>query len=115
MCGHGEGKAHIHAAAVTLHWGIKKLLHLGKGDDLVKLSFDLGLAHTQNGAIQVDVLASGEFRVKAGANFEEATNASMNLRPSGGRFCNAREDFQEGSLAGAIEADEAERSEERRV
>jgi hypothetical protein len=46
--------------------------------------------------------------VKACANFEEATNASMNLRPSSGRLCDAREDFQEGSLAGAIATNEAE-------
>ena len=58
--------------------------------------------------LKENVFAAREFRVEAGPDFEQATNASVNIRPSAGGFCDAREDFQEGSFAGAIAADETE-------
>ena len=72
------------------------------------LRVDLALAHAEDCAAEEGVFAAGQFRVKAGADFEQAADASTNLRPSGGRLRNAREDFQQGSLAGAVAADEAE-------
>src|SRR6185295_5884861 len=36
MCGHGESEPDIHAAAVTLHRCVEKLLNLGKFHDLVE-------------------------------------------------------------------------------
>ena len=33
---------------------------------------------------------------------------STNLRPSCGRFCNARKDFQEGSFTGTVATDETD-------
>ena len=66
------------------------------------------LDHAENGTGKKSVFAARQFRVKAGADFEQATNASVNLRPSGGGFCNARKDFQQGSLAGTVAADEPE-------
>ena len=46
--------------------------------------------------------------MKAGANLEEATDASANLRPSGGRLRNARKNLQKRGLTGTVATDEAE-------
>ena len=108
MGGDGEGQADVHAGGVVLDGSVNEFFKLGEGDDFVEFAVDFALAHAEDSAGEEGVFAAGELAVEAGADFEEATNASMNLRPSGGRFCNAREDFQEGSLAGAITADETE-------
>src|ERR1700741_3422953 len=108
MGGDGESEAHIHPAGIMLHGCIDEFFKFGESDNFIKFAPDLIFAHAQDGPAQVCVFAAGQLGVKARANFEEATNASANLRPSGGRFRNAREDFQQCSFAGAIAADEAE-------
>ena len=79
MRGHGEGEAHVHAAAIVLHRGIDEMLDVGEGDDLVELAVDFALAHAEDGAVQIDVFAAGELGVKAGADFEQAADAAANL------------------------------------
>ena len=71
MRGHREGEAYVHAARIVLHRGVDKLLDLGEGDDLIELARDLRPPHAQDGAIQKDVVAAGQFRVKSRADFEE--------------------------------------------
>ena len=90
-----------------LHGRIDKLFELGESDNFIKFAPDLALPHAKDCTAEEGVLAAGQFRVESGADFEQATNASMNLRPPGGRFCNARKDFQKGSLARTVAADEA--------
>ena len=46
--------------------------------------------------------------MEAGTNFEEAADASANLRPSGRRPRNARKDLQKRGLTGTVAADETE-------
>ena len=72
-----EGEPNIHAAGVALDRRIEKFLDLGKGDDLVELASDLGAAHAEDGAVEIDVLASGELGMKAGADLEQAGDAAL--------------------------------------
>ena len=72
MRGDGKGETHIHAGRVALDRGVEKFLDLGKGDDLVEFPADLGAAHAENRAIEIDILAAGELRVKPGADLQEA-------------------------------------------
>ena len=104
----GKSEADVHAAGIMLHRCVDELFELGKSDDFVEFARDFALAHAENRAAEKSVLAARQFGVEAGADFEQATNASVNLRPSGGGFCNARKDFQQGSLTGTIAANEAE-------
>jgi hypothetical protein len=46
--------------------------------------------------------------MEAGTDFEEGADAAVNLRPAGGGASDAGKDFEEGGLAGAVAADEAE-------
>jgi len=108
VCGDGEGEANVHAARIMLHGRVDEFFDLGESDDFIELSSNLTLAHTEDRPAQEGILAAGQFGMEAGADFEEATNASMNLHPSGGRFCDAGKNFQESGFAGAITADEAE-------
>ena len=69
---HREGKPHIHAAGVALDRRVEELLHLGEGHDLVEFSSNLAPGHAEDGAVEKDVLAAGQFRMKAGADFKQA-------------------------------------------
>ena len=49
--GDGECEPHVHPGGVAFHRCVYELLHLGKGHNFVKLTFDLCLLHTQDGAV----------------------------------------------------------------
>ena len=44
-----------------LHGRIDEFVDLGEGYDFVELSVDLSLAHAQDGAAEIRILAAGEF------------------------------------------------------
>ena len=64
-----SSQPHMHAAAVAFHRCVQKLLHLGKRHNLIEFLPYLRPAHAQNRAVQENIFASGQFRVKAGAHF----------------------------------------------
>ena len=74
------------------------------GIDLV----DFGAAQAQDLAVQVDVLAAGEFGVEAGAQFQQGGDASARHHASGGGLQNPADDLQQGALAAAVGPDQAE-------
>ena len=78
----GEGEPHVHAARVALDRRVEELLDLGEGDDLVELAIDLGLAHAEDGAVEVDVLAAGQLGVEAGADLQQRADAARRSRPA---------------------------------
>src|SRR6516164_5542789 len=105
---HRKCQPHIHTRGVVLHGRIQKLLHLGKGDNLVEFLADFAPSHAQDGAVQENVLASRQLRVKPGADFEEACDTSPNHSPPLRRLGNAAEDLEKSALAGAITTNDAE-------
>src|SRR5262249_40336068 len=105
---HREGEPHLHAAGITLDRCVDKLLHTREVYDLVELAFDLGAAHTENGAVKIDVFASGELGMKAGADLEQTCDAADDSDAPLARLGDARQDFQEGRFAGAVAANDAE-------
>ena len=104
----GEGQAHIHSATVALDRRVEEFLDLGKGDDLIELARDLLPAHAEDRAIQEDVLATGQFGVKAGADLEQAADAAAQPHPPLGRLGDAAEDLEQRALAGSVAADDAD-------
>src|ERR1700755_2900405 len=103
-----EGEPHVHARRVELDGRLDELLKLGEGDYLVELLPDLDAAHAEYRAVQVDVLAPRQVRVKARADFEQRADAPANLDFACARASDAREDFQERRLARAVVPDDAD-------
>jgi hypothetical protein len=103
-----EGQPHVHAAGVPLHRCADEVADLGEGDDGVELARDLGFAHAQDRAVQKDVLASGQFAVKAGAHLQQATQAAVDESLAPGRLRHAGEDLQQRALARAVQAQDAD-------
>ncbi len=108
MCSHCKGQPHVHAAAVALHGGVEEALDLGEGDDLVEAAADLGPTHPQHRATQVNVLAAGQLRVEAGADFEQTPHAAAQPDVAGRRLGDAAEDFEQRRFARAVAADHAD-------
>src|SRR5436309_15455142 len=68
----GKGEPYKHSAAVAFYWGVEKLFDLGKIDNFIELSFDFSTAHSEDCAIQKNILSAGQFRVKACPNLKQA-------------------------------------------
>src|SRR4029078_5038686 len=71
-------------------------------------SLDLGPRHPQNCAVQPYVLRGGELGVEPAAHLEQRAHAAAHHRPSFGGVGDPAEDLQEGALARAVVADDAE-------
>src|ERR1044071_2527731 len=108
MYGDREGETHVHAAGVPLDGRVDEFFDLGEGDDLVEVGLDLGLAHAEDGAVEEDVLAAGQFGVEAGADFEERADSAAYFDLALGRGGDAREDFEQRALARAVAPDDAD-------
>src|ERR1700730_7479617 len=54
----------IHSARITFDRCVEKLFGLGKSDDFIEFRCDLSAAHAKNRAVQKNVLAPGELRMK---------------------------------------------------
>jgi len=106
--GNRESEPHLHAGAVALQRRVDELLQLGKGHDLVELVRDVGPAHPEDGAVQEDVLATGEFADQPGAHLDERGDTATYLDLSACRLRNAGQHLQQRALSGAVVADDAQ-------
>src|SRR5689334_2994691 len=99
---------YVHAAAVSFDWRVDELLDFRETDDLLKLSLDLFARHAEYRAVEKNVFASTQFRMKAGADFEQARDPTVKLNASFRGFDDARQDLQQRRLARAVAADDAD-------
>ncbi|MPM37999.1 hypothetical protein SDC9_84622 [bioreactor metagenome] len=106
VCRDGEGEAYVHAGGIALDRGVEELGHSGELDDVVEAPTDLLASHAEQGAVEVDVLPTGELGVEAGADLEQAAHPAAQLDPPGGRGGDPGEDLQQSRLAGAVAADD---------
>ena len=107
VCRDGEPEAYGHAAAVALHGGVQVAFAAAEVYDFVELAGNFGAAHAHDGAVHVDVLAAGHFRVEPGAHFEEARDAAPCADGAGGGGGHAAEQLEERALAGAVTPDDS--------
>ena len=76
--GDRERKPHVHSRRIMLDRRVEKLFDFGKVNDLIELPADLPLRHAEDRAVEEDVFASSEFRMKAGTDLEQARDAPRN-------------------------------------
>ena len=69
---------------------------------------DLAPLHSEDRAVQEDVLPAGELGMEAGAHLEQAPDAPADLGAPARRRRDPREDLEERRLPGAVLADDAE-------
>src|SRR5205814_3895592 len=76
----GEPEAHVHPRGISAHRQVDELLELGEVDDLVEVLADRRAPQAEDRAVEVDVLASREVGVKAGAELEQRADPAADLR-----------------------------------
>ena len=86
---HGEREADVHAARIAFDGRVDERADTGEIDDVVELALDLVAAHPENGAVEVDVLASRQFRMKTCTDFEQRPEAPPKLEEPFGRHGDA--------------------------
>src|SRR5271170_745705 len=67
--GNRKAQPRVHARRVSLYRSIDEIREARKLDDGVELAIDLGLLHSQDGAVQIDILAAGEIWMETCAYF----------------------------------------------
>src|SRR6476469_2515342 len=92
-----------------LHRCVEKSFDLGERDDLIELLFDLGSVHAEDRAIQKNIFATRELRVKSRADFEKTSDSSADRSSSARRFCNSREDLEQRRFPCAVVSDQTQR------
>src|SRR5205809_8144059 len=90
-----------------LHRGIDEPLNFSERNDLVNPTLDLGPLHSQKGAVQVDSLATGEFRMEPGSDLQQGADASVELGEPGRVLGDTGEDFQQCALCGPVSTDDS--------
>ncbi len=86
---HSKCKPHVHAGGESFDRRIDKVFHAGERDDLVEPPFDLGVPHSEDRAVEKNVLAAGQLGMEAGADLEHAGDAAGELDPSLARLGDA--------------------------
>src|SRR4029453_18218529 len=104
----GETEGHVLARAVVLDLVVDERLELGEGDDVVEVALGLAAAQAEDGRVQVDVLAAGELAVEAGPQLQQGGDPAPDLDRAGGRGEDPRQHLEQGRLARAVGADEAD-------
>src|SRR5687768_7960160 len=102
-----EGEPGVHARGVALDWSVEKSFNFGKLDDGIKLSLKLRALHSNDRAVEENVFATRELRVKSSADFEQTADAPLDVDFAFGQFDDPRKNFEESALAGTVPADDA--------
>src|SRR5439155_17915780 len=102
MGGDREGESHVHPARVPLHRRIDEALDPGEVDDFVELPPDFPSLHPQDRAIEEDVLASAELRMKTGSDLHQAAHTAAALSLAAGRRPGPGQDLEQRRLAGTV-------------
>ena len=106
---HREAQAHVHAGGVVLHRLLEEVREAGELDDALVAGGDLALRQPEHGAVDEDVLAPRDLRVEAGPELDQRGDAAGGLEAAGGRLEDAGDQLEQGRLARAVAADDAER------
>ena len=66
-----KGQSELHSSGIVLHRCVEEFLDTRERHNFFKLAPDLLALHSQNGTVEIDVLASGQLRMEPGADLQE--------------------------------------------
>ncbi len=69
---------------------------------------DLGVLHSENGAVEIDILAACKFEMKAGSDFKETCDTALDLDPARARLGDPRQDFQQRRFSSTVAPNDAD-------
>src|SRR5437016_623661 len=107
MRGDREGEPHVHSAGITLDRGIDERFNLGEVDDLVELPLDFRILHSQNAAVEVDVLTPRQIGVKTGSHLDQGAETAIDPHEARVGTKDARQDLEERALTRTVGTNDA--------
>ena len=97
--GDREAEAHVHAARVRLHGGVKEAADVGELLDRRHRPVHLLARESEKRAVEISVLAAAEVRVETGADLEQRGHAAIHLERAARRLRRPREELEERRFA----------------
>src|SRR5205085_430975 len=104
----GEGKPHVHPATVVLDRSVQELLDLREIDDRIKLATHLVAPHAQDGAVEIDVVPAGQFRMEPSAHLQQATDSTAQHGSARRGFGDAGKNLKQRAFASAIATNDSQ-------
>ena len=104
-----ERQSQVHPGRVSLHRCVEEAFHAGECDDLVELSSDVASVHSEDRAVEVDVLPAGQLGVETGPHLQQGADSPASSRDTGRRIRNPRQKLQQRALPRTVAADHTER------
>src|SRR4051812_41102553 len=108
MCRDREAQSNVHAGGIMLHGSIEKFLKLSECHNFVKLSNDLSLSHAEDRAVEKNVFATGQLRMKSRPNLKQTRHPRPHHYSSLRGISDARDYFQQCAFAGAVAPDDTD-------
>ena len=90
------------STGIALDGRIYEFLDFCKIHDFIELALHLFFSHSKDGAVEVDVLAPGQLRVKARAHLQQAGNSPLHSHVAAGGRRHSRKDFKQSAFPRAI-------------
>ena len=93
-----KAQAHIHTRGIVFNRLVNEALHAGKINNGVKFRVNLFRAHTQNGAVKVNIFTPRQLRVETRTNLQHGghTTGCINRASVGGK--NLGNTFKQGGF-----------------
>ena len=77
-----------------------------KADDVVKLPFHFAAVHAEDGAVEKDVVPTGELGMKTSSHFEKTADPPPDPHQPRRWCCDSRDDFEQGRFSRAVGSDD---------
>src|SRR5947209_5468235 len=107
MSRHGKGQANVHPAAVMFDWGVHELMDAGELDNCFELLSDLCAGHSQDCPVQIHVLPAGQLLMKACANLQQTSDATVKVNLTFGGSRDAGKNLEQGAFARPVSSNDA--------
>ena len=106
--GDGETEPERHTGRIDAQRMVEEVAKFRELHDALQFLLNVGVGKAQEARVQVNVLAPGELRMEARAQFQQARDAAFDLDAAESRRKRSAENLQKRTLAGAVHADDAQ-------
>src|SRR5262249_27315683 len=89
-----KGQAQSHSTGIAFDRGVDELAYIREVDNVVELAIDLSPGHSEDCAVQIDVLPSGQVEMEASAHFQQTRHAAVDPRNAARWLRDPRQYFQ---------------------
>ncbi len=104
--GDGEAEPHLHAHRIELDLPVDGIGELGELDDLVEALPDGRPGHSEHGAVEEDVLPTGQLRLDPAGHAEQRADPPRHRAPAGRLVGHLADDLEQRGLAGTVDPDQ---------